>query len=327
MSRELVKIPYRGERIEEVLSLWGLKSDLEIKEEDISYATDRESHIWTVGEKYILKMNSSKDEIANNVYISKLLSKAGIPVQKVIYNLNGESYVKVEDKYYGLFTKIKGEVLRDYYQGDYIERGFYLGQCIAALHNGLRNITDEVKDNNSIQDNYMIEELSGWVNEEINSYITKCNLNKEEKEVFNNVRVEINENFKELYFKLPRQVIHRDLHGENMIFEDNHLVGYIDFDLSQINARIFDLCYLCTGTLAGIFNENEKREKWISLAKAIIKGYDSKSELTIEEQKGIKYMFYAIELVMIAFFARDGYGELADSNIRMVNWISTVWDK
>lgn len=326
MGNELGEIVYKREEIEKVLALWGFKDDLEIKEEDIIYEIEREAHIWTINEIYILKMTNSKKEITNNIYISNLLFKAGIPAQKLVCNLNGESYVKVENKYYGLFTKIKGEILKDYYQGDYIERGFYLGQCIATLHDGLKNITNELKENNKLWDNNMIEELSGWVDEEINIYIPKCTLTKEHLESFNNIKTEINDNFKELYFKLPRQVIHRDVNGGNMIFQDNHLVGYIDFDLSQINARIFDVCYLCTGALARIFNEKEIREKWIDLAKAIIKGYESKCKITIEEKISIKYMFYSIELIMIAFFARGGYTELADSNIKMVNWISSVWD-
>ena len=326
MSKELGKAIYIKERIETVLALWGFKDDLDIKEEDITYEIDRESHIFTINENYILKITNNKDEMTNNVYISNLLFKAGIPVQKVVYNLVGESYVKIENKYYGLFTKINGEVLKNYYEGNYIKRGFYLGECIAKLHDGLKNITDELKDNNNLWDNNIIDELSGWVDEEINTYIPKCNLDEEELKRFNGIRTEINENFKALYFKLPRQIIHRDIHGENMIFQDNHLVGYIDFDLSQINARIFDVCYLCTGSLARIFNKKEMREKWIGLAKSIIKGYESKCKITIEEKMSIKYMFYSIELIMIAFFARDGYKELANNNIEIINWISSVWD-
>lgn len=327
MSKELEKAGCKREELGNLLALWGFKDNLEIKEEDITYETERESHIWTINEDYILKMTNSEEEIANNIYISNLLRKAGIPAQKVVPKLNGESYVKVDNKYYGLFTKIKGEVLKDYYKGDYIKRGYYLGQCIATLHDGLKNITDELKENNKLWDNNMIEELSGWVDEEISVYIPKCTLNKEDIESFNRIKAEINDNFKELYLKLPRQAIHRDVNGGNMIFQNNHLVGYIDFDLSQINARIFDVCYLCTGALARIFNEKDMREKWIDFAKAVIKGYESKIKITIEEKMSIKYMFYSIELIMIAFFARDGYTELADSNIKMVNWISSIWDK
>lgn len=321
----VVNLSKNLEEIKLIVALWGFEDKLDIKEEDISYETDREPHIWTVNEKYILKMTNDENEIIKNINISNLLSKAGIPAQKVVCKLDGKTYEKVGDKYYVLFTKIKGNVLKDYYQGDYIKRGFYLGECIAKLHDGLKNITNEVKANNSVHDNNMLEELSGWVDDELNIYMKKCTLNKEELENFSNIRIEMSENFKELYTKLPRQVIHRDFHGENMIFNGNNLVGYIDFDLSQINARIFDVCYLCTGSLVTIFDKEEMRAKWLEFTKSIIRGYESKCEITSEEKKSIKYMFYAIELIMIAFFARDGYTEIADSNIKMINWISSVW--
>jgi hypothetical protein len=34
-----------------------------------------------------------------------------------------------------------------------------------------------------------------------------------------------------------------------LLVEDNVLTGCIDFDLSQINARIFDVCYMTSGFL------------------------------------------------------------------------------
>lgn len=312
--------------IRQVLALWGIKESLDIKKENIAYDTDIETHIWTINEEYILKMTNNEDEIARNVYISKLLLKAGIRVQEAISNLNGEVYCKMGNSYYGLFTKLKGEVLKDYYEGDYIKRGFYLGQSVATLHQGLKNITDELKYRLKLYDNNMIEELSGWVSDEIKCYIQNDNLPKKEIEGLNKIIEEINKNFKQLYDKLPRQVIHRDVHGENMIFQDNRLVGYIDFDLSQINARIFDICYLCTGALGKIFNVEEMREKWIPFARAVIDGYGNINKLSVEEQGSIKYMFYSIELIMIAFFARDGYTELADSNIIMLNWINSVFN-
>ena len=38
-------------------------------------------------------------------------------------------------------------------------------------------------------------------------------------------------------------------------------------------------------------------------------------------------MMYAIELIMIAFFAKEGYGYIADTNIEMINWIEENWNK
>lgn len=311
------------ENIKEILGLYRVEYN-NIIEENIEYEIEREAHVWNINDEYILKSTESEEEIKNSAYISKLLLKYEIPCQKVVETINNEDYIKIDNNYYILFTRIKGNVLNNYYEGDYVKRGEYLGECIAKLHKGLKSITNELKENKSLYDNDMIKELNSWVNDAINKYIPKCKLDKNKIDVLNEVRKSIKNNFEYLYYRLPRQVIHRDIHGENMIFQGNELVGYLDFDLSQINARIFDICYLCTGALAKVFNNLDLREKWSSFAKAVIRGYDSECHITEEEKKSIKFMMFAIELIMIAFFIDNGYEELADINIEIINWINAI---
>lgn len=309
-----------------ILNNWGLDEKLSISEENISYDTNRETHIWNVCNKYILKMTNDECEIKNNINITKLLLKEEIPVQKVIQTLSGESYIYIDKMYFGLFTRLNGSVIKDYFQGDYLKRAFYLGECAAKLHTGLKVLTEEKELEDKIWNNNMIDELNGWVKDEVDKHLKISSLNKEELEFFNKIRKEFNENFECLYLKLPRQIIHRDFHGENMIFEGEKLIGYIDFDLTQINARIFDICYLCTGALSTCFNNSNKRDKWIKFSKTAIEGYDNKINLTFEEKECIKYMLLAIELIMIGYFAKDGYKDIADANVKMFNFIDSVWD-
>lgn len=299
-----------------VLAQWGLTGELEIEEE-------YEGHVWTVNEDYILKMTQSGEEIKNNLLVASLLSEVGIAAQKVVETVSKERYVQVNEDYYVLLTKLKGHVLVDYYEGDYVSRAFYLGQCLASLHEKLKQI--EV--NYELWDNKMEDELSGWVKEEILHYLNHCSLPQQQQEQFKLIKSKFEMNFHELYVRLPRQVIHRDFHGGNLIFQDERLVGYIDFDLSQINARLFDVCYLCTAALVGVFNEPEKRDKWFHFLQAVIKGYESQTSLTSEEHQSVKYMMIAIELIMIAYFAKAGNQEVANANVQMVNWIESVWDE
>ena len=50
-----------------------------------------------------------------------------------------------------------------------------------------------------------------------------------------------------IYEGLPKQLIHRDVHSGNFLFENNEFSGYIDFDLSQKNIRIIvrSIFYQC----------------------------------------------------------------------------------
>lgn len=59
-------------------------------------------------------------------------------------------------------------------------------------------------------------------------------------------------NFGELYPKLPKQIIHRDPNPSNIITCDDKW-GFIDFELSEKNVRIFDPCYAATAILSETF--------------------------------------------------------------------------
>ena len=88
LERELVK--NKEDELKSLLDIWGINKSLDIKAEDIFYETDRETHIWAIGEDYILKMTNGEREMKNNVNISKLLLKSGIPGQKVVETLKSK---------------------------------------------------------------------------------------------------------------------------------------------------------------------------------------------------------------------------------------------
>lgn len=312
-------------REKEVLKHWGFDDEVIVEKVNIEYDTEREEHVWTINREYILKMSKSKDETVNNIFISKLLSSVNIPTQEVINTLDGKSYFLDEDKYYTLLKKIEGTVLKNYFEGDFVKRGNCIGQALGKLHTGLYKITNEIKEKIEVFDNDLIVELNGWVIEEIDKYIEKSTLDKNEVDIFKKCINQLLNEFPTIYYRLPRQVIHRDFHGENIIFKDEEIIGFIDFDLSQINARVFDLCYLCAGSLSTIFDDLEMREKWIEFATAVIKGYESINKLTSDEIASMKYMMISIEMIMIAYFVRDGYYDIANVSIKMVNYLRELW--
>ena len=43
--------------------------------------------------------------------------------------------------------------------------------------------------------------------------------------------------FKETVHPLPRQIIHRDMHLSNVIFKDDKLEGFIDFEILENNVK------------------------------------------------------------------------------------------
>ena len=137
-------------------------------------------------------------------------------------------------------------------------------------------------------------ELKGWIRE----VFEKSEWHDVSREEFEYVVGSLEKN----YDKLPMQLIHRDVHFGNFLFHEGEFSGYIDFDLSQKNIRIFDLCYF----LLGLLCEEEKRtlslEEWLEIGKRVFAGYAEYVKLSKEELQAVPYVMEAIELLFAAWF-------------------------
>jgi len=133
------------------------------------------------------------------------------------------------------------------------------------------------------------------------------------------------DSFAALYPKLPRQIIHRDPNPGNIICNQDQW-GFIDFDLAERNARIYDPCYASTAVLSESFGKDN--ELWLEVYRNIICGYDSVAHLTDVERKAIPYVILANQFVCVAWFAgQDKYAELFEINKRMTLWLIARFDE
>ena len=124
-----------------------------------------------------------------------------------------------------------------------------------------------------------------------------------------------------VYDSLPVQLIHRDVHFGNFLFDNGEFSGYIDFDLSQKNIRIFDLCYF----MLGLLSEKEKFELtdalWFDFLTNVFIGYQSKLNLTETEKKVVPYVMECIELLFVSYFASIKDTVCAESAFRIFEFV------
>lgn len=136
--------------------------------------------------------------------------------------------------------------------------------------------------------------MNGWVRENLERTDGKYISQEEYGKVVSRLA--------ELYHELPVQLIHRDVHFGNFLFSEGKFSGYIDFDLSQRNIRIFDLCYF----LLGLLSEEEKLQvtegEWFDFLKFVFQGYENTLPLTEVEKKAVPYVMECIELLFVAWF-------------------------
>jgi Ser/Thr protein kinase RdoA (MazF antagonist) len=123
--------------------------------------------------------------------------------------------------------------------------------------------------------------------------------------------------FGKLFDRLPKQLIHRDPNPGNILFEDGEVSGLIDFDLSEVNVRLWDPCYCATGILSE--STDEAYEKWLDILYGILHGYDSAGKMTEIEKQAAFYVICSIQMICIAYFeSKEQFRELAKINRKML---------
>ncbi len=154
----------------------------------------------------------------------------------------------------------------------------------------------------SFWNNSLLEEMEGWVTKNLDEY-------KPEYISTNEITQSIRQ-LSEVYRELPKQLIHRDVHLGNFLFENRQFSGYIDFDLCQSNIRIFDICYF----LLGLLQEDSNRvdgERWFGIVSQVIEGYNSLANLKQVERCSVPCVMKNIELLFVAYFIGIGDEKLA----------------
>jgi len=123
------------------------------------------------------------------------------------------------------------------------------------------------------------------------------------------------------YHLLPRQLIHRDMHTGNLLFDNGALTGYLDFDLGQRNARVWDIVYLCCSLLAGNYREAERLGLWRGIYQGVLRGYEGLLPLNAAERLAIPALFLFDGILFTAFFSKTGQPETAKGCVEMADWL------
>lgn len=287
------------EKVETLLKLWGIES--EVKQ---IYPT-----AWAVGEEYVLKVGEDFKALISNITIMKVLSECGVPVASPIPTIDGKEYVEEEGRYYVLMNKLQGTHIIDIYEKDYDYIAYETGKVIARLHKAFLVCEQKV----TFGDNSLLDEMKGWINESLVRHDFKYILESDFKENL--------EELERCYAKLPKQLIHRDIHYGNLLFYENEFSGYIDFDLSQKNIRLFDLCYFLMGILGG-HEKNERDERiWLHIVTSLIQGYEAIIQLTALEKESMCCVMKSIELLFVAYFLNQSNEALAKSAASMHDFV------
>jgi len=302
---------YTKKELQNVLKNWDIEKNLPVSDIYLSDGSKVSGNVWMVGSDYILK-TGNREVLMKNLKISKELHKQGFSSSLPILTKTGEEYLDGKDVFI-LTRGIKGEPLprSDRFGDNRIKFGEKYGRSIARLHKALKAIQKDVlPDEVNLYKNVM-----DWALPNVKQQNIQWNMG-----IADTIFDDYIENFGALYDKLPKQLIHRDPNPSNILFDNGEVSGFIDFDLSEINIRLWDVCYCATGILSE--GSDEAYEKWLDILGGILYGYDMEGKLTSEEKQAVFYVICSIQMICIAFFeSNDIYRELAKINRQMLKFI------
>ncbi|EEL70477.1 phosphotransferase enzyme family protein [Bacillus mycoides] len=257
---------------------------------------------------YILKEKGSIKQLLVELNILEQLYEKGVKVQRVVKTESDKKYVLYKEKYYCLYEYVAGNVLEIKDTDKLIGLASIIGEEIANLHQALNSVNS----------------ANELINRDLYKVVYKWALPILEKHEHVHQDVirkmdQIHTAFKETVHSLPKQIIHRDMHLSNVIFQENEFQGFIDFELLESNVRVFDLCYCCTSIVSELYSDETLRGKWFQIVSKIFEGYYKQNILTREELQSIWYVMLSIQVIFITYFVQ--LSDLLKVNEEMFFWI------
>ena len=284
----------------QILKHWNMESEAIT---DIYYegTGNKNDNACYVGEDYVLKFTANFGKLKKHIEVSKALHSIGLLSAVPVPTNDGAEYISDGEVYFYLTHRLPGEQMVSHSFGE--GNGRFVGEIIGQLHLALAKIDDCVSEADlpaTIRD-WALPKAKAALN--LSDAFCKAYL----------------DTFAGLYPNLPRQIIHRDPNPGNIICADDQW-GFIDFELAERNARIYDPCYAATAVLSETFGHSNDR--WLGIYRDIICGYDSVVHLTESERKAIPHIILANQFVCVAWFSeQDKYAEIFETNKRMTAWL------
>ena len=194
------------------------------------------------------------------------LSKLKIICPCPIKNKKGSYLFKIRNKNACLVTFLKGEDKKKLKPSDCKQ----IGRNIAELHKATKKLNLNRKNSLSIK---LLPKILNKIDSRINKFSK-------------NLKIKMKFDLKELAGnwpkKLPNGVIHSDLFIDNIFFYKNKFYGFIDFYFSSTDFYAYELATcinaLCFDKVNNKFILNKRKSY------NLIKGYETKRKLTIDEK-------------------------------------------
>lgn len=261
--------------------------------------------VWAVAGR-ILKHYADAAPAARAAEVAKGLADLGIPAARFCPTPQGGYTVAAGGGCFCMLEVLAGKAPAPL-AGNAEDNGRLLGRCLGQLHTAMKILP--LPAGLPLMDS--MAEFGGWVSETFRERATPVP----------RVLTDACAGFVSLYRQLPRQMIHRDVHPGNLLFQEERWTGLLDLDLCQQNARLFDVCYLGGSLLGECLGDPAAEARWRACFRGILAGYDAFSPLTAAEKAAVPGMLLLIQLIFCAWIAgQDPPGSTAPA-LAQARWL------
>ena len=247
---------------------------------------------------YALKCSDAGDELSQKRLgfrhdVLAHLTRVDVPVEEPIQTRQGTTYVTQANKVYVLSKHIDNEIP---WPPATAERSFNIGLAIAKLHEALLGCQTENL-GFKIHVNRLGHDMYEKSLPHCRAHLTGQDLDLVER-VAKSTPSDIIPNIE----KLETQLIHRDLHGGNILVKGTEVVGFIDFEILSIGPRIYDLAYFGVQNIRYAVIPPEPRiENWCQVMEGIFSGYakTTKAPITDKERQLLPHFMQEAALMFV----------------------------
>jgi Ser/Thr protein kinase RdoA (MazF antagonist) len=211
-----------------------------------------------------------------------------------------------------LYPRLPGKVVTEHYEGDAEKRAGAFGRAIGLLHGHLQTC-DALS---GFRDMGFVGQIEEWAIPRIHEGQAVV-----DAEAIASIWRDVEGEFVPLHDGLPKQLIHRDAHIYNMLFDEGKLTGFLDFEMAVRGLPLFDVCYCAGSILVDGFEDAEKAQKWPALFRSIVAGYETIRPLSLAERQAVYGVLVATQFLFIAFWLDRGDEGNARSSERMLYWL------
>jgi len=259
-----------------VLSSWNLRG------EAAPTTSPRVTQLQTPAGCFYLKEGESAESVERDLDLLEYLASVALPVPRYIATAAGQRYAVDDGKAFWLSPRLPGHHFAQFQGPSGLERVECLALRLAELHQVLASAPNP-------QLFPVFRDSAEHLLEMLLAGATAFDVDRLQR-----LRGKVAS-----VAALPTQLIHRDFHRGNVLFEGDVVSGFLDFDLVHRGPRLFDVCYCASGVLSESFREAGYAEYWLAIVGTIFRAYGRSAGLSRQERSLAWSMLITIELIFM----------------------------